>query len=54
MPGYRSLSSHLSGVAAEHAREAEVRQRDGDAESAAILLEEALEASIRMRPELPG
>jgi hypothetical protein len=54
MPGYRSLSSHLSGVAAEHAREAEVRQRDGDAESAALLLEEALEASLRVRPELPG
>ena len=54
MPGYRSLSSHLSGVAAEHAREAEVRQRGGDAESAALLLEEALEASLRVRPELPG
>jgi len=54
MPGYRSLSSHLSGVAAEHARLAEVRQRDGDAESAALLLEEALEASTRVRPELPG
>lgn len=54
MPGYRSLSSHISGAAAEHAREAEVHQRDGDAESAARLLEEALEASSRVRPELPG
>ena len=54
MPGYRSLSSHISGRAAEHAREAEVRQRDGDPEAAAKLLEEALEASMRVRPELPG
>jgi hypothetical protein len=54
MPGYRSLSSHISGRAADHAREAEVRQRDGDPEAAARLLEEALEASARVRPELPG
>ncbi|HUR29739.1 MAG TPA: hypothetical protein VM509_16225, partial [Planctomycetota bacterium] len=54
MPGYRSLSSHISGRAAEHAREAEVRQRDGDPEAAARLLEDALEASMRVRPELPG
>jgi hypothetical protein len=54
MPGYRSLSSHISGRAAEHAREAELRQRDGDPEAAAKLLEEALEASIRVRPEMPG
>jgi hypothetical protein len=54
MPGYRSLSSHISGAAAEHAREAELQQRGGDAEAAARLLEEALEASLRVRPELPG
>lgn len=54
MPGYRSLSSHLAGTAAEHAREAELRQRGGDPESAARLLEEALEASLRVRPEMPG
>lgn len=54
MPGYRSLSTHLSGVAAEHAREAEAQQRGGDAEAAARLLEEALDASVRVRPELPG
>jgi hypothetical protein len=54
MPGYRSLSTHLSGTAAEHAREAELRQRGGDSETAARLLEEALEASLRMRPEMPG
>jgi hypothetical protein len=54
MPGYRSLSSHISGAAAEHAREAELQQRGGDAEAAARLLEEALEASVRVRPELPG
>lgn len=54
MPGYRSLSTHLSGTAADHAREAELRQRGGDAETAAQLLEEALEASVRTRPEMPG
>jgi hypothetical protein len=54
MPGYRSLSSHISGTAAEHARQAELRQRDGDPEAAARLLEEALEASKRVRAELPG
>jgi hypothetical protein len=54
MPGYRSLSAHLAGTAAEHAREAEMRQRGGDPESAARLLEEALEASLRARPEMPG
>jgi hypothetical protein len=54
MPGYRSLAAHLSGTAAEHAREAELRQRDGDPESAARLLEGALEASLRVRAEMPG
>ena len=54
MPGYRSLSANLAGTAAEHAREAELRQRGGDPESAARLLEEALEASLRVRPEMPG
>jgi hypothetical protein len=54
MPGYRSLSTHLAGTAAEHARQAELRQRGGDPESAARLLEEALEASLRVRPEMPG
>jgi hypothetical protein len=54
MPGYRSLSSQISGAAAEHAREAEAQQRGGDAEGAARLLEEALEASLGVRPELPG
>lgn len=54
MPGYRSLSAHLAGTAAEHAREAELRQRGGDPASAARLLEEALEASLQVRPEMPG
>src|SRR4051794_33627166 len=54
MPGYRSLSAHLSGMAADHAREAEAHQRGGDAAMAAKLLEEALEASVRTKPELPG
>ena len=54
MPGYRSLSAHLSGRAADHAREAEVRQRHGDPQTAARLLEDALEASLRTRSEMPG
>jgi hypothetical protein len=54
MPGYRSLSTHLSGTAADHAREAEAHQRGGDAAMAAQLLEEALEASVLTRPEMPG
>jgi hypothetical protein len=54
MPGYRSLSAHLSGRAADHAREAELSQRHGDPETAARLLEEALQASLRTRPEMPG
>ncbi|MBW8768845.1 MAG: hypothetical protein JF589_03730 [Gemmatimonadetes bacterium] len=54
MPGYRSLSTQLSGTAADHAREAEAHQRGGDAAMAAQLLEEALEASVRTRPEMPG
>src|SRR5436190_18260981 len=54
MPGYRSLSAHLSGNVAEHAREAELSQRHGDPETAARLLEEALNASLRSRPEMPG
>ncbi|MFL5618133.1 MAG: hypothetical protein ACJ79A_07045 [Gemmatimonadaceae bacterium] len=54
MPGYRSLSAHLSGRAADHAREAELSQRHGDPETAARLLEEALQASLRARAEMPG
>ena len=54
MPGYRSLSASMSGRAAEHAREAERSQRHGDPETAARLLEEALEATLRTRPEMPG
>jgi hypothetical protein len=41
-------------MAADHAREAEAHQRGGDAAMAAQLLEEALEASVLTRPEMPG
>src|ERR687890_122010 len=54
MPGYRSLLVHLSGRAADHAREAEASQRHGDPQTAARLLEEALQASLRTRSEMPG
>jgi hypothetical protein len=54
MPGYRALSSSVTGSAADSAREAETLRRDGDPETAILLLEEALEASCRTMPELPG
>jgi hypothetical protein len=54
MPGYRALSSSVTGSAADSAREAETLRRDGDPETAVLLLEEALEASRRTMPELPG
>lgn len=54
MPGYRALSSHVTGAAADSAREAESLRRDGDPHTAAILLEEALAASAAASPELPG
>jgi hypothetical protein len=54
MPGSRTHSSQLGGSAAEHAREAELRQRGGDTETAAQLLEDALDASMRVHPEMPG
>jgi hypothetical protein len=54
MPGYRSLASSVTGSAADSAREAEFRRRDGDPARAVVLLEEALSASSRVAPELPG
>lgn len=54
MPGYRALSTHVTGAAADSAREAESLRRDGDPHTAAILLEEALEASAAVSSELPG
>ena len=54
MPGYRALSTHVTGAAADSAREAESLRRDGDPHTAAILLEEALEASAAVSAELPG
>ncbi|MDB4881227.1 MAG: hypothetical protein JWL60_2673 [Gemmatimonadetes bacterium] len=54
MPGYRALSSSVTGLAADSAREAESLRRDGDPENAVLLLEEALAASERVNPELPG
>ena len=54
MPGYRSLSPNVTGSAADSAREAEVLRKDGDPQTAVHLLEEALDASRRVSPELPG
>lgn len=54
MPGYRALSSTVTGHAADSAREAESRRREGDPANAVLLLEEALAASERVDAELPG
>jgi hypothetical protein len=54
MPGYRALSVTVTGSAADSAREAESLRRVGEPETAVVLLEEALLASARTRPELPG
>ena len=54
MPGYRALSSTVTGLAADSAREAESRRREGDPKNAVLLLEEALAASERVDVELPG
>lgn len=54
MPGYRALASTVTGRAADSAREAELMRRDGEPETAVLLLEEALEASRRAADALPG
>lgn len=54
MPGYRALSSSVTGQAADSAREAELRRRDGEPETAVLLLEEALQASRRTANAMPG
>jgi len=54
MPGYRAIPSYMTGDAADQAREAESHQRAGDLQSAILMLEEALEASLATRPEMPG
>jgi hypothetical protein len=54
MPGYRALSSTVTGTAADNAREAESLRRDGDPLTAVRLLEEAIAASLAVRSEMPG
>lgn len=54
MPGYRVLSSAVTGQVADSAREAEVLRREGEPATAVLLLEEALEASRRTTMALPG
>jgi hypothetical protein len=54
MPGYRSLPSAMIGAVADSARSAEVLQRNGNPADAVVILEEALAASLVIRPELPG
>ena len=54
MPGYRTLSSRLSGSAAEKVREAELQQQNGNLVSAACLLEQGLEQATREEGEMPA
>jgi hypothetical protein len=54
MPGYKALPAFMTGAAADQVREAEARHRIGDSAAAVQLLEEALAASIAVRPVYPG
>jgi hypothetical protein len=54
MPGYRPISSAVTGAAADSARAAALLTKTGDPAGAARLLEEALAASMALRPEMPG
>ena len=54
MPGYRTLPSRLSGFAAEHVRQAELHQQEGDLTSAAMLLENALDQATDDAGQMPA
>lgn len=54
MPGYRALPARLSGLAADHVRQAALYQQDGDLPSAALMLESALEHVTREQGEMPA
>src|SRR3954471_13145499 len=54
MPGYKALPSFMTGAAADQVREAEARHKVGDSATAVQLLEEALAASVAVRPAYPG
>ncbi|MEO8621450.1 MAG: hypothetical protein ABI625_10320 [bacterium] len=54
MPGYKPLPTTVIGPDADQVRQAESRNRGGNPEAAVRLLEEALEASVALRSELPG
>jgi hypothetical protein len=54
MPGYKTLPAFMTGDAADQVREAEARHRTGDSATAVTLLEEALAASVVLRPIFPG
>lgn len=54
MPGYKALPSFMTGETANQVREAEAAHREGDSGAAVRLLEEALVASLGLRPEFPG
>jgi DNA-binding NarL/FixJ family response regulator len=54
MPGYRALPARLSGSAANHVRQAELRRQDGDVAAAARMLELALELATRDDGGMPA
>jgi hypothetical protein len=54
MPGYKPLPITVTGPAADQARQAEFRRKGGDPDTAVRLLEEALDASVRLDAVLPG
>lgn len=54
MPGYKPLPTSVTGPEADQVRQAESRRRGGHPEAAVRLLEEALDASLDLRAELPG
>ena len=54
MPGYRALPARLSGSAANHVRQAELFQQNGDLPSAARVLEQALEEATHDDGAMPA
>ncbi|MEP6732576.1 MAG: tetratricopeptide repeat protein [bacterium] len=54
MPGYKPLPTTVTGPEADQVRLAESSRRRGNPDAAIHLLEEALEASLELRHEIPG
>jgi hypothetical protein len=54
MPGFPPLSAQLNGAAADSVRAADTLRHGGEPEHAALMLEEALAASLAITPVVPG